>query len=354
MEDYVAKYWHPLSDGKIQCDLCPRYCRLKDGQRGLCYVRKRVGNNLILVTYGRSSGFCIDPIEKKPLNHFFPNSAVLSFGTAGCNLACKFCQNWDISRSKEFHRLTEQASPMAIANAAVSENCKSVALTYNDPVVFLEYGMDVAKACQAHNVKVVAVTNGYINEPARNDFFSLVDAANVDLKSFSESFYKKLTGGDLQTVLDTLIYLRTRTNVWLEITTLLIPFENDSEKEIKQLTNWVLNELGPETPLHFSAFHPDFKMRDRPVTPLKTLVRARNIAMDCGLNYVYTGNVHHRDGDTTFCKKCGQKVIERDWYELTQYQLTITGACVYCNTQLDGHFDELPGRWGSKRRPIRV
>ena len=250
--------------------------------------------------------------------------------------------------------MTDRASPLAIANAAVSQGCRSVALTYNDPIVFLEYGIDVAEACRAQNVKVVAVTNGYVNEPARSDFFSVVDAANVDLKSFSADFYKKFTGGELMTVLDTLVYLREKTNVWLEITTLIIPFENDSDKEIKQLARWVINELGPEIPIHFSAFHPDFKMRDRPATPLKTLTRAREIALDTGLFYVYTGNVHYPAGDSTYCKRCGKAVIKRDWYELTSYQLTKTGACKYCNTQIDGHFDTTPGKWGSKRKPVRV
>ncbi len=354
MDNFPARYWHKIQDGKIQCDLCPRECKLKEGQRGMCFVRQCIGNQMCLVTYGRSSGFCIDPIEKKPLNQFYPNTSVLSFGTAGCNLSCKFCQNWDISRSKELDRLTERAGPQAIAEAAAYENCKSVALTYNDPVIFLEYGKDVADACHQKGIQVVAVTNGYINPEAAKEFFSFIDAANIDLKSFSELFYKKLTGGDLQTVLNTLKYVKKNTNVWIEITTLLIPDENDNQDEITQLSKWVFNELGPETPLHFSAFHPDFKYRDKPATPLKTVIEAREIALSTGLHHVYTGNVHYPPGDTTYCSKCGKALIEREWYELVSYRLTKSGCCIYCGTKLTGSFDESPGTWGSKRKSIRI
>ncbi len=354
MNDHKTKYWHALESGRIQCDLCPRECKLKEGKRGLCFVRQCIGNEMKLVTYGRSSGFCIDPVEKKPLNHFYPSTPVLSFGTAGCNLTCKFCQNWDISRSREFDRLTEKASPEAIAIAAVKEKCKSVALTYNDPVIFLEYGQDVADECHERGVSVIAVTNGYIHKRAREDFFSFIDAANVDLKAFTEDFYKSLTGGDLRTVLDTLKYLKNKTNVWLEITTLLIPGENDSEQEIKSLCHWILNELGPEVPIHFSAFHPDFKMGHISATPLDTLIKAREIALGMGLYYVYTGNVYYSPGDTTYCHICGEILIKREWYQLTGYRLSKDGCCKKCKTKLAGFFDKVPGTWGSKRKPIRI
>ncbi len=354
MDSFPAEYWHLRSDGKIECDLCPRACKLKEGKRGKCFVRQRENNRLILTTYGRSSGFCIDPIEKKPLNHFYPGSPILSFGTAGCNLSCKFCQNWDISRSREFDRLNERAYPDAIAQAAKFHGCQSVALTYNDPVIFLEYGRDVAHACHENGIKVVAVTNGYIWKEARKDFFSFIDAANVDLKSFSHDFYKDLTGGDLDTVLETLKYLKKQTNVWVEITTLIIPGENDGDQELKNLAAWVFNELGPTTPIHFSAFHPDFKMRDIPATPLETLVKARDIALDQGLSYVYTGNVYYSPGDTTYCKSCGKALIERDWYQISSYRLTQSGCCTYCQTKVDGYFGKTQGKWGSKRKPIRL
>ena len=351
---HPARYWHKIETNKIQCDLCPRACKIKEGQRGFCFVRGNSGNQLVLTTYGRSSGFCIDPIEKKPLNHFYPGSPILSFGTAGCNLGCKFCQNWDISRSKEFDRLCEPASPREIALTAKSHHCKSVAFTYNDPVIFLEYAKDAAEECHQEGIHTVAVTAGYIHGKGRDEFFSFIDAANVDLKAFSQRFYKTLTGGDLQVVLDTLQYIRAETRVWLEITTLLIPGENDSEKEITDLSEWVFTHLGADTPLHFSAFHPDFKMRHLPATPVKTLAKARKIAMRAGLNYVYTGNVYFAEGDTTFCPHCGQAVIQRDWYNLLAYELKPDGTCCFCQKPIAGFFDKKPGTWGSKRQPVRM
>ncbi|MEY3746872.1 MAG: hypothetical protein RL194_331, partial [Pseudomonadota bacterium] len=322
---YKARYWHMLEDGRMQCDLCPRDCRLHEGQRGACFVRMRAGDEMLLTTYGRSSGFCIDPIEKKPLYHFYPGSSVLSFGTAGCNLACKFCQNWDISKSKDMDRLMDQASPEAIAVAAEQSGCKSVAFTYNDPVIFAEYAMDVADACHARGIKTVAVTAGYMHDAARRDFYAKMDAANVDLKAFTDDFYFKLTGAHLQPVLDTLRYLKHKTNVWLEITTLLIPGENDSDEELTAMCQWIARELGPEVPLHFSAFHPDYKMTDIPATPLPTLMRARQIALREGLRYVYTGNVHNAEGDTTFCPGCQTPLVVRDWYNIDRYLLTGKG-----------------------------
>ncbi len=275
---HPARWWHPLPDGRIQCDLCPRDCKLHEGQRGACFVRMREADRMVLTTYGRSSGFCIDPIEKKPLNHFYPGSSVLSFGTAGCNLACKFCQNWDISKSKDMDRLMDQASPEAIARAAQDSGCKSVAFTYNDPVIFAEYAIDTAQACHALGIQTVAVTAGYIHAEPRREFYAVMDAANVDLKAFTEEFYYKLTGAHLQPVLDTLVYLCHETQVWMEITTLLIPGHNDSDDEIRRMCQWIMHELGPDVPLHFTAFHPDFHMRDVPATPPATLSRARRIA----------------------------------------------------------------------------
>jgi pyruvate formate lyase activating enzyme len=311
-------------------------------------------DQIILTTYGRSSGFCIDPIEKKPLNHFYPGSSVFSFGTAGCNLACKFCQNWDISKSRDMDRLMDQASPEAIAITAQQHGCKSVAFTYNDPVIFAEYAMDTADACHARGIKTVAVTAGYISEPARQDFFSKIDAANVDLKAFTEEFYYKLTGAHLQPVLDTLIYLKHETDVWLEITTLLIPGKNDSDEEITEMCKWIKKELGADVPLHFSAFHPDYKMADIPATPQATLIRARDIALKQGLHYVYTGNVHHIEGDTTFCPSCQSPLIVRDWYQINQYRLTEDGHCPDCGKAIAGRFDKAAGNFGANRIPVRI
>ena len=351
---YPGRYWHWLDDGRMQCDLCPRDCRLHEGQRGACFVRMRQGGQMILTTYGRSSGFCIDPIEKKPLNHFYPGSSVLSFGTAGCNLACKFCQNWDISKSRDMDRLMDQASPEAIAMEAVKYGCKSVAFTYNDPVIFAEYAMDVADACHARGVQTVAVTAGYIHAQPRRDFFAKIDATNVDLKAFTDDFYFKLTGSHLQPVLDTLVYLKRETQVWFEITTLLIPGHNDSNEEITAMSRWIMQELGPDVPLHFSAFHPDHKMPDVPATPPATLVRARNIALKAGLHHVYTGNVHHTEGDTTFCPGCHAPLIVRDWYQINQYRLDANGHCPDCGAAVAGRFDAKAGDFGRQRIPIAI
>jgi pyruvate formate lyase activating enzyme len=351
---YLGRYWHMIEDGRMQCDLCPRDCKLHEGQRGACFVRMRQGDQMILTTYGRSSGFCIDPIEKKPLNHFYPGSSVLSFGTAGCNLACKFCQNWDVSKSKDMDKLMDQATPSDIAISAEQYACKSVAFTYNDPVIFAEYAMDVADACHERGIKTVAVTAGYMHDQARRDFYAKIDAANVDLKAFSEDFYFKLTGSHLQPVLDTLRYLKHETNVWFEITTLLIPGQNDSDEEITAMCQWIKKELGVDVPIHFSAFHPDYKMSDIPATPTATLVRARIIALSAGLQYVYTGNVHHQEGDTTFCPSCHTPLIVRDWYQINEYQLTQSGHCPNCGSAIAGRFDEQAGNFGRKRIPISI
>jgi len=356
IESHVVptRYWHRLDDGRVQCDLCPRFCKLRDGQQGLCFVRARRGDEVVLTSYGRSSGFCVDPIEKKPLNHFLPGTPVLSFGTAGCNLACKFCQNWDISKSREIDTLADEASPETIARAASELGCRSVAFTYNDPVIFIEYAIDVADACRQRGIKTVAVTAGEICDEPRVEFFRHMDAANVDLKAFTERFYAKVCAGHLQPVLDTLTYLKHETDVWFEITNLVIPGENDSEREIDEMTRWIVEKLGPDVPVHFSAFHPDFKMMDTPPTPPATLSRSRRIALANGVRYAYTGNVHDPEGDRTSCHGCGRALIERDWYELTAWHLTDDGRCRRCGTACAGVFDGAPGSWGRRRLPVRL
>jgi pyruvate formate lyase activating enzyme len=353
-DQFPARYWRFREDGRIRCELCPRYCSLREGQRGFCFVRWRQGDRIVLATYGRSSGFCIDPIEKKPLNHFYPGTPILSFGTAGCNLACKFCQNWDISKSRETDTLADTASPEDIAATARDAGCKSIAYTYNDPVIFLEYAVDVAAACREYGIKSVAVTAGYICEEPRAEFFRYMDAANVDLKAFRERFYRDLTGSHLAPVLETLVYLKRETDVWFEITSLLIPGENDSDKELDEMTQWVAEKLGPDVPMHFSAFHPDWKMHDTPATPSATLTRAREIANRNGIRYAYTGNVHDDFGQSTYCHECGQKLIGRDWYELSDWNLDPEGRCNKCKTRCAGVFGKAPGNWGSRRRPVRI
>jgi pyruvate formate lyase activating enzyme len=338
----------------VQCDVCPRFCKLREGQRGLCFVRGRQDDRIVLTTWGRSSGFCIDPIEKKPLNHFLPGTPVLSFGTAGCNLTCKFCQNWDISKARAMDRLMDLATPEAIAEAALASGARAVAYTYNDPVIFLEYAVDVAQAARARGLKNVAVTAGYVAPGAREELFAAMDAANVDLKGFTERFYRTLCTGQLGAVLETLEYLRHETDVWLEITTLLIPGENDTPGEIERLSRWVMDRLGPDVPLHFTAFHPDFRMLDTPATPKATLTRARDIARAVGLRYVYTGNVHDEPGQSTFCPGCGACVIGRDWYRITRWRLSPDGRCADCGSAVAGVFEARPGSWGPRRAPIRI
>ncbi|GAB1234349.1 AmmeMemoRadiSam system radical SAM enzyme [Ferrigenium sp. UT5] len=351
-ERYPARYWHKLDDGRIQCDLCPRDCKLNEGQRGACFVRGHINDEMVLTTYGRSSGFCVDPIEKKPLNHFYPGSSILSFGTAGCNLACKFCQNWDISKARSFDRLADQASPQAIARTALELGCKSVAFTYNDPVIFAEYAMDVADACHEAGIKTVAVTAGYIHAQPRREFFAAMDAANVDLKAFTDAFYFKQTGAHLQPILETLQYLHQETNVWVELTTLLIPSLNDSAHEIGQMCEWIARELGEEVPLHFTAFHPDYKMTSIPATPSAKLTEARQIAHSAGLLHVYTGNVHDLDGGTTYCAHCHQALIVRDWHLIRCYEVTEKGTCPHCGTPLAGHFGKFEQQFGRQRIPL--
>ncbi|RMF96316.1 MAG: AmmeMemoRadiSam system radical SAM enzyme [Gammaproteobacteria bacterium] len=355
MDSVVStRYWHRLEDGRVQCDLCPRHCRLREGQRGLCYVRQRLDDEIKLVSYGRSSGFCVDPIEKKPLNHFYPGSAVLSFGTAGCNLACKFCQNWDMSKAREMDVLADAASPEQLATAARELGCRSVAFTYNDPVIFHEYALDVAAACREQDVRTVAVTAGYIDPEPRVEFFGAMDAANIDLKAFTDEFYYKICGAHLAPVLETLEYVVHETDTWVELTTLLIPGLNDSDAELREMTEWVVEHLGPNVPMHFTAFHPDWKMRDRPPTPPETLTRARRIALESGVRYPYTGNVHDTEGGSTWCHHCGALLIERDWYRLGHWGLDAEARCASCGTPLPGRFAAEPERFGPHRVPVRL
>ncbi|MGH8744170.1 MAG: AmmeMemoRadiSam system radical SAM enzyme [Burkholderiales bacterium] len=352
--NYPGRYWHFIEDGRIQCDLCPRDCKLHEGQRGACFVRQREGDQMVLTTYGRSSGFCVDPVEKKPLNNFYPGTSILSFGTAGCNLHCRFCQNWDISKSRDMDRLADTASPEQIADSAVHLGCKSVAFTYNDPVIFVEYAMDIADACRERGIQAVAVTAGYMHDEPRRDFYAHMDAANVDLKGFTQEFYAKLCSGDLQPVLDTLVYLKHETDVWFEITTLLIPGKNDSNEEITAECKWLAKEVGTDVPLHFTAFHPDFKMMDIPPTPPATLTRARDIALNEGLQYVYTGNVFDTEGGTTYCPSCRAALIVRDWHNILKYRLTPQGRCPDCGASINGRFEKFTGQFGRRRMPVRL
>jgi pyruvate formate lyase activating enzyme len=351
---FPARYWHRLEDGRIQCDVCPRLCKLHEDQRGFCFVRARRGEALVLTTYGRSSGFCIDPVEKKALNHFLPGTAAFSFGTSGCNLGCKFCQNWDISKAREDAILAERASPEDIAGTAERHGCASVAYTYNDPTIFHEYAVDTAIACRARGIKNIAVTAGYVCPEPRAEFYRHMDAANIDLKGFTDEFYHKVCYAHLQPVLETLVYVKRETSVWLEITNLVIPGLNDSEAELERMTQWVVDNLGPDVPMHFTAFHPDWRLRDIPPTPPGTLTRARQIAMKNGVRYAFTGNVFDPAGQATYCHECQALLIGRDGYRITAWRLTPEGACAECGAACAGVFEAAPGTWGARRRPVAI
>ncbi len=339
---HEARYWEPEPDGRVLCTLCPRACRIGEGQNGFCYIRQNRGGRLVTAGWGRTTGFAVDPVEKKPLNHFYPGSPVLSFGTAGCNLGCRFCQNWDISKAREDERLSEDAwTPGRVVDLAVRNGCPGLAFTYNDPVIWAEYAIDVAKEAHARGLFTTFVTAGYVTPKAREEIFRHMDATNVDLKAFTEAFYAKTTLSHLEPVKETLEWLAKETDVWVEVTNLMIPGLNDAEEETRALARWILERMGPDVPLHFTAFHPDYKMLDRPRTPARTLSRAREIARGLGLRYVYTGNVHDKDGGTTFCPSCGAKLIERDWFAVSAVRLR-GGACAACGTKIPGRFSDGP------------
>jgi len=351
-EGRVGRWWHAEGD-RVRCDLCPRACLVGDGQRAFCFVRENRGGEMVLTTYGRSSGFCIDPIEKKPLNHFYPGTSVLSFGTAGCNLGCKFCQNWDISKAKLDEQGLRRNTPAEVVDLAVAQGAPSIAYTYNDPVIWAEYVVDIAREARRRGVANVLVTAGYVTDEARPELYADADAANVDLKAFTEEFYRKTTASHLEPVLETLKWIRHKSSTWLEVTTLLIPGQNDSDDELRRLAAWFAANLGPDVPLHFTAFHPDFKMTDIPPTPPETLRRARAIARAAGLRYVYVGNVHDEDGQTTMCARCDRPLIGRDWYAITHVALK-DGACAHCGHPLPGRFGAEPVAPRTGFRRLRV
>lgn len=334
------KYQIPLGDNKVQCTICPRNCKLGEGQSGFCYVRKNIGGEVILTTYGYNTGLAIDSIEKKPLYHFYPGSNILSFGTLGCNMGCLFCQNWHISKNKSDVRSLNQSTPQQIVETAIAYNCKSVAFTYNDPVIFFEYAVDTAKLCRENGIKTVAVTAGFINPEPRKEFFKYMDAVNIDLKSFTDTFYGQYCLAHLQPVLDTINYVANETDCHLELTTLLIEGQNSSESEIISECQWILDNLGDDIPLHFSAFHPSFKMMDIPKTSVGTLLRAYKIAQKLGLKYVYTGNIIDTETSTTFCPECKKAVIVRDAYTISDYRLT-GNVCNYCGYKIKGEFNHI-------------
>ena len=349
-----ALWWHTEEDGRILCTLCPRYCRMGEDQAGFCYIRKNIGGKLYSLGYGKSTGFAVDPIEKKPLNHFLPGTGVLSFGTAGCNLGCRFCQNWSISKAKLDDAHSATAGPEAVVKLALTENVPSIAFTYNDPVIWGEFVIDISRLARENGLKSVMVTAGYITPEARPAVYRYIDAANVDLKAFTERFYHKLTFSHLDPVLDTLKWLKNETDIWFEITNLMIPGENDDPEETRQLCGWVLTNLGDSVPLHFTAFHPDFKMTDKPRTPAATLQRARQIAVAMGVKYCYVGNIFDDEGQTTYCPSCRRALIRRSWHDILEYRL-IEDRCP-CGETVPGRFErrEATGHRRQKRALLSV
>ncbi|MCS7053381.1 MAG: AmmeMemoRadiSam system radical SAM enzyme [Ignavibacterium sp.] len=333
-----AKWWYTNSNGRIVCTLCPRYCELSDGQSGFCYIRQNIGGKLYNTGYGRPTGFAIDPIEKKPLNHFLPGTQILSFGTAGCNLGCKFCQNWSISKAKLDETYSLNASPEDVVHLAKKYRTPSIAYTYNDPTIFGEYVIDISKLAREEGIKSVMVTAGYIDKEARKEVYKYIDAANVDLKGFTERFYFKNTLSHLDPVLDTIIWLKKETEVWIELTTLLIPEENDDDEQIKNECDWIIENLGDTVPLHFTAFHPDFKMMNKERTPHSTLLKAKQIAEEIGLKYVYIGNVFDSKNQSTYCINCGSLLIERNWHSVKFHKFE-NGKCKKCNFEIPGVFN---------------
>jgi pyruvate formate lyase activating enzyme len=334
---HEARYWH-LEGKRVVCEACPRDCALSEGQHGFCFVRKNEGGQLVSLAYGRPNAVAVDPIEKKPLYHFLPGSKILSLGTAGCNLGCKFCQNWDLSKARSLHGRSMELPPQRVPGLADQEGCASVAFTYNDPTVFVEYAIDAARVCRELGFATVAVTAGYTSGQARRDLYEVIDAANIDLKGFTDDFYEQHCLAHLGPVLETIEHAVKR-GVWVELTTLVIPGHNDTDQELQAEARWIVEHLGRDVPLHFSAFHPDYKMQDLPRTPTATLRRARQIALDAGLRYVYTGNVTDEEGSTTYCPGCHRPVIQRAWFAVTSNPLVDSNSCPRCHAVVAGVFD---------------
>jgi pyruvate formate lyase activating enzyme len=327
--------WWVRENGRIHCYLCPRDCRIGDGQAGFCYIRKNVGGTLYSTAHSQPCAIQVDPVEKKPLFHFMPGKRIYSLGTAGCNMGCKFCQNWEISKSKSDQVRAVRLTPEEAVTEAMEYGCPLIAYTYNEPTIWAEYVIDIARVAQRFGIRSVMVTNGYITPQALHDVYRWIDAANVDLKAFTEDFYAKITLTHLKPVLETLQELR-RMNVWVEITTLLIPTLNDEPSEIRQICGWILDHLGDEVPLHFTAFHPDFRLRDLPRTSPETVLTARRIAMQAGLKYVYSGNILSPEGANTNCPSCRTLLINRTWHKVQENHL-VSGNCP-CGQAIPGVF----------------
>lgn len=322
---YPAKYYEKLSGKIVQCNLCPNRCILSEGQIGLCKARKNIDGELYSMTYGKVSSVHVDPIEKKPFFHVLPGSKAFSIATTGCNLRCSFCQNWQISQVFSWEAQTQEATPEQVVEAAVQSRAESIAFTYNEPIIFYEYMLDIAKLAKQQGLKTVVVSAGYINPEPLRELLPYLDAYKVDLKAYKESFYQKLTGGHLAPILETMKIIK-QSGTWLEIVNLLIPGENDSEEEIREMAKWIKENVGDEVPLHFSAFHPMYKLQNLPPTPPETVIKAREIAMEEGLKYVYVGNISYPEGESTYCPESGEVAIERKSYFILSNNLK-NGQC---------------------------
>jgi pyruvate formate lyase activating enzyme len=331
---HEARWYEADANGRVHCYLCPRHCHINPGQAGFCFIRVNQGGRLYSLGYGAPAALQIDPIEKKPLNHFLPGTRAFSMGTAGCNMGCFFCQNWDISKSRQDQVHSQTVPPEDVPLLALKYGCDSIAFTYNEPTIWGEYVIDICKAAKSRGLKTVMVSNGYITREAFHDIYDHIDAANIDLKGFTENFYGKITLTHLAPVLETLQWLKNETKVWFEMTNLMIPGLNDGLEETRKLAQWILEKLGPDVPLHFTAFHPDFKLRDKPRTPPETLHAARRIAREVGLHYVYEGNIYS-DGANTLCPNCGELLIRRSWHDVLENHLQ-DGACARCGLGIAG------------------
>jgi pyruvate formate lyase activating enzyme len=333
---HEALWWEPEANNKVHCYLCPRHCHIGEGQAGFCFIRANEGGKLYSLGYAHPAAMQIDPVEKKPLNHFLPGTRIFSMGTAGCNMGCFFCQNWDISKSRADQVRSSHVPPEDVVSLAIEHGCPSIAFTYNEPTIWGEYVIDICRAAHQRGLNTVMVSNGYITREAFHDVYDHVDAANIDLKAFTENFYGRITLTHLKPVLDTLEWLKNETNVWFELTNLMIPTLNDAPEETRKLAEWVFDHLGPDVPLHFTAFHPDFKLRDKPRTPPETLHAARAVAREVGLRYVYEGNIYS-DGANTLCPQCSTLLVCRSWHDVRENNLR-DGRCPKCAFAI-------PGRW---------
>ena len=344
---HEARWWEAMPGGKVHCYLCPRHCHIGEGQAGFCFIRANQGGKLYSLGYAHPAALQVDPIEKKPLNHFLPGTRVFSMGTAGCNMGCFFCQNWDISKSRADQVRANYIPPEDVVQLAIQHGCPSIAFTYNEPTIWGEYVIDISQAAHEQGINTVMVSNGYTAREAFHDIYDHIDAANIDLKAFTDNFYARVTLSHLQPVLETLEWLKKETSVWVEMTNLIIPTLNDAPAETRALCEWVLEHLGPDVPLHFTAFHPDFKLRDIPGTPPDTLHAARATALEMGLHYVYEGNIRG-NGAHTYCPSCKTLLVRRSWHDVQENHLQ-NGCCPTCGLAIPGHWTNTRAAAAGKR-----